>query len=328
MGEDSQVLQQKGQDIGEGCHINAVALPENEISSRGNRLSVPQHGADQYLALHDAVQIVQGHVAELALLVNPQLHNLHTTLGKGIPLQETRIFQKPLNLRGRLSLRVHRHGQAEHLAHDVNLVRVLRIAHPGYGVDIRVQAVGRHAAQQIHLVRPRHGDQQIRLLHPGLNQHIHGSAVPVHYHDVIALFAGFQYIQIGIYQCQVIPLRSQLAGQSCPHLAVAGNDYLHGLKTSFLLVLYLKTSRTPGQGTGSRHSAKQPPLHGPDDTQIATGGLSSPSCSMYLSFFPSSACQRPPSLERGYLSSPQFTILRTARIDRYPAWLTLMPPAG
>ena len=92
-------------------------------------------------------------------------------------------------------------------------------------MDIFIHGMSRHTAEQVHLIRPRHRNQQVRLLHPCLPQYFHGSTVPLHYHDVVKFLTGFQNLQIGIDQCQIITLGRQLAGQRSPHLAVAGNYY-------------------------------------------------------------------------------------------------------
>ena len=232
VGDNPQIFQKNCQCIRKGSDENPISFSQHKVAVRRHRLTFSQHGADQRLTFHNAVHLVQGHIAQFAPRVNPQFHDLHPPLGKRIALQKSRILQKSLDLGGGLFLRIHRHGQGEHLPHGKYLVHILRIAHPGNGMNACIHGVGRHTAQQVYLICARHGDQQVGLFYPRLLQHRHRSTVSLHHHNVITLLAGFQYLLITVNQRQVISFCGQLTGQRSPHLAVSGNYYLHGSQTS------------------------------------------------------------------------------------------------
>ena len=89
--------------------------------------------------------------------------------------------------------------------------------------------MGSSAAQQIHFVCAGCCDQQIRILNTCLTQHMHGSAVAVHRHNIIALHAVFQHLRIQIDQGDVTALGGKLTGQGSAYLAVACNDNIHSI---------------------------------------------------------------------------------------------------
>ena len=131
------------------------------------------------------------------------------------------------NFLGCLLLRVDGHGQAEHILHGIDLFRVLRVPDSGDGVQLRIQAMGRSAGEQIDLVGIRCRNQQIRFLHPCLQQGIHGCAVTGDRHDIILLLRLLQHIGIGIDERDIMALRGQQACQRRSHFSVAGNHNIH-----------------------------------------------------------------------------------------------------
>ena len=112
--------------------------------------------------------------------------------------------------------------------HFVDLVGILRVANSGDGMQSGVQGVGSGAAQKIHFVGAGGGNKQIRILHTGVQQHLHGGAVAMNGDDIVALQTAAENLIVGIHQSDVIALGRQLAGQSGAYLTSSGNDNIHG----------------------------------------------------------------------------------------------------
>ena len=133
-GQDPQIFQQLRQVGGGGGDEDAVSFPQDEVAAGDGCAAGAQHGADQDLALDDAVHFNKAHVAQFAAGIHPQFDNFRPALGKGIPAQEAGVFQQPLDFRGGLIFRVHGHGKAEGLPHGKNLVGIFRVADTGDGM--------------------------------------------------------------------------------------------------------------------------------------------------------------------------------------------------
>ena len=145
-GENAQVFQQSGQVLGKGGDKQPVTLPQNKVAAGGNGGAPPQDGADQNLAADNGPHVCQPHIAQLAAAVYPEFYDLRPALGEGIPPQEARVFEQPVNFRGGLIFGIDEHGQAKKLPHLENLFRVLRVPDPGDGVQFGVHGVGGGAA--------------------------------------------------------------------------------------------------------------------------------------------------------------------------------------
>ena len=89
--------------------------------------------------------------------------------------------------------------------------------------------MSRGAAEQIHFVGIGGRDQKLRIPHTGLQQSVHGSAVSVNAHDIIALLTCFQNTGIGVDEGNVVTFGAEQAGQSAANLAVTGNNNIHKL---------------------------------------------------------------------------------------------------
>jgi hypothetical protein len=205
---------------------------QHKAAARHAHLPGAQHRAHEHLAFHDAVQPVQRRPREAAVLLHAQLHDLHAALGKGVPPQKARQAEQPLDLHGGLPLGVDRQRQRERIPHRKGLLRIFRIADACNRVQRGVQVVCRQAAQQVHLVRARRGDQQIRLVRAGLLERVHGRAVSVHGQQVVFFHRVFQHLPARIDHGQLIPFRGELPRQGRTHLAVTCNDNFH---TCFLM---------------------------------------------------------------------------------------------
>ena len=99
--------------------------------------------------------------------------------------------------------------------------------------------MGGGTAQKIYFVRVRNSDQQLRILHTGLLQHTHGSAVALHRDDVQPLQTGLQHPTAGIDQGDIMFFRGQLTGKGNAHFAAADdNVHKNASKAGDFLSLY------------------------------------------------------------------------------------------
>ena len=226
-GNDPQAAQHIGQIMGRGGDEDPIPLPEDEITLRGDGSSAAQYRTDQHPAVDNAVHVAQRHVAQLAGLINAQLHDLHPPLGEGIPLQKARILQKIRNFLGGLLLRVDGHGQTEHILHGVDLLGILRIPDSGNGVQVGIQIVGGGAAQQVNFVCIGGGNQKIRLLHACLEQDVHGHTVAGNRHHIVLLQGFLQNMGVLVDQGHIVALGRQQPCQRGAYLAVTGNNNVH-----------------------------------------------------------------------------------------------------
>ena len=104
---------------------------------------------------------------------------------------------------------------------------IFGIADSGNGVELWVQAVGGHAAKQVHFVRIGHSNEKIRILHAGLAQSGHGGAVALNSHHIIGVHGAVQHMRVFVNQGQVVALGRELAGQRGADLTAACNNNFH-----------------------------------------------------------------------------------------------------
>ena len=111
-----------------------------------------------------------------------------------------------MDLSGGLLFRVDSHGKTENVPQTEDLLRVFRVADPGDGMQIGVNTMSGGAAKQVDLVRVGHSDQQLRVLHTGLLQHLQRSAVSVDSTHIKPLHAAFQHRKILVNDGQIMTL--------------------------------------------------------------------------------------------------------------------------
>jgi hypothetical protein len=93
-------------------------------------------------------------------------------------------------------------------------------------VQIGIDAVGCHTAQQIDLILIGHCDQQIRLLNIRGLQRVHGGTVAADDHDIKIVLNGIQNLGLMSITVRSCPsAASCLVGKS--DFSVAGNNDLH-----------------------------------------------------------------------------------------------------
>ena len=229
VGADLQVLHEAGQIVRLGGHMDVVALPQHVAAVGDQRLAAPGHSAHQHLDPGDLVHLAEGNAHQPGAGLHLQLHQLGAPLCKGIPFDEGGNLQNAVHLARHRQLRVHRHGKAQFFPHGKLLFNVLRVAHPGNGMDLRVHLPGGQATQQIGLVRTGGRNDQIRLLHVGGAQRAHGGRVSLHHHHIVPAHAVIQHLLFGVDDRQVVSLAGKFSGDRKAHLAVPCHNDLHSL---------------------------------------------------------------------------------------------------
>ena len=103
-----------------------------------------------------------------------------------------------------------------------------RIPNPGDGVTA-ARLFGKHAAQQVQLVRTGDGDKDIVVLNARLGQGSDGRTVAHHAQHVVGLNDLLDAGLVGVNHRYAVPFLTELAGQSCAHLAAAHKYDFHPL---------------------------------------------------------------------------------------------------
>ena len=98
-----------------------------------------------------------------------KLDEPHTSTREGIDLACAREPQQVGNFLCRCHFRVDDGRDANLLFDKVQLMAVRRVAHAGDGVAV-ARLFGKHAAQQVQLVRAGDCDEHVRFLHARLGQ--------------------------------------------------------------------------------------------------------------------------------------------------------------
>ena len=227
--DDAQVFQQGGQIGGRGGDKDPVTGFQDEVASGGDTLAVPQDRTDQNLAFDDVVHIDQRYVAQLAVWLDPQLHDLGTTLGEAVQLQETGVLQQTLDFSGSVAVRVDDQRKTKGIPQLMGLLRIFGVADPADGVDLLIQTVGNGAAKQVGLIGIGNGNDQVGIHDACLIQRFHGSAVAADAHDVVAFHALVQNGLITVHQRNVMTFGTQQQGKGSANHAATGDDNVHSI---------------------------------------------------------------------------------------------------
>ena len=198
----------------------------------GDRLAALDR-ADQDIAAHPGGDVADGHPVQAVGLGQRKLDQLHPPAGKGVDLGRAGEAQQPRNLGRGGHLGVDDGRDAGLLADEIQLVAVGRVAHPGDGVAA-ARLFGKHAAQQVQLVRAGNGDEHVGVLDAGFGQGGDGSAVAHHAQHIVALDDLLDPGLVGVDDGDAVAFLAELAGQGCAHLAAAHKYDLHSLNDSFL----------------------------------------------------------------------------------------------
>lgn len=116
---------------------------------------------------------------------------------------------------------------------ELQLMAVGRIAHTGNGVAVAC-LFGKHAAQQVQLIRAGNGNEHIRLFDPRLIQGGNGSAVAHNAHYVIGLTDVLYPGLVSVDDRNIMALFTELPRQRCADFTAAHQNDLHTNNSSLL----------------------------------------------------------------------------------------------
>jgi hypothetical protein len=146
--------------------------------------------------------------------------------GKGVDFNGGGEPQHPGHFRGAGFLGIDGHAETQVVLNEVQLLHVHGVAHPGDGVP-RPQLLADKAAQQVQLIRAGTGDDEIRLIRPGFQLNIPGSAVALHDHHVQFIVGLIQSDPGTVYQRHLVLFPGQLLRQNAADFSVADNHDFH-----------------------------------------------------------------------------------------------------
>ena len=90
-------------------------------------------------------------------------------------------------------------------------------------------ALGNGTAQKVQFISLRHGDQQVRLLNPGLHQYAVARSVADDAHDIIVVGDGLDLPGDNVDDRDIMSLVRQLFYKSRTYISGADDDNLHSL---------------------------------------------------------------------------------------------------
>ena len=225
---DPEVAEQRGQVVRGSGNEDPVALFQSKLPAvRRVGHALAQNRADQRAAVDQSRQIGQRLIAQFALPVDLEFHDLEPSVREGIALQKAREFQKTVDLDGGLPFGIEGHGKSEPVPHLVDLPHVFGVVDAGDGMQFSVHGVGGQAGQQVEFVGTRRGDEQIGGSDARVAQRLHRGAVALQRHHVVLARRRFQNRGVTVDQDQIVPLVRQFLGQRLAYFAVTGNQDFH-----------------------------------------------------------------------------------------------------
>ena len=215
-----------------GKEGDLVTGPEHEVTVGDDDLAVALHGADKDVALEPGGDLVDGHAVQLLRRRQGKFDQPHAAARKGIDLACSREPQQMGDLLGRCHFRVDDGRDADLLFDKVQLMAVGRVAHTGNGVAM-ARLFGKHAAQQVQLVRAGHRNKDVCLLNACFRQRGNGGTVAHDAQHIVALGQMFHASLVGVHNRDVVAFLAELPRQRSADLAAAHQNDLHN--KSFLL---------------------------------------------------------------------------------------------
>ena len=203
-----------------------IAGLEHKITVGDDDPAVALHGADQDIALEPGGDLPDGHAVQCLCLGQGELDQPHPAFRKGIDLAGTGEAQQVGDLPRCRHLRVDDGRNADLLFDEVQLMAVGWVAHTGNGVAV-ARLFGKHAAEQVQLVRAGDCNEHIRLLDPRLGQRYDGGAVAGNAHHVIGFADMLHTGLVGIDDRDIVAFLAELSCQRCADLAAAHQNDLH-----------------------------------------------------------------------------------------------------
>ena len=203
-----------------------IAGLEHKITVGDDDPAVALHGTDQDIALEPGGDLPDSHAVQCLCLGQGELDQPHPAFRKGIDLAGTGEAQQVGDLPRRRHLRVDDGRNADLLFDEVQLMAVGGVAHTGNGVAV-ARLFGKHAAEQVQLVRAGNCNEHVRLLDSRLGQRCDGGAVAGNAHHVIGFADMLHTGLVGIDDRDIVAFLAELTCQRCADFAAAHQNDLH-----------------------------------------------------------------------------------------------------
>ena len=211
---------------GRADDVHAVARLRDERAVRHDDLLAALGGAEQDAVGRFAVEFDQRLAHKAVGRLGLEADHFHQPARKRFYAEGVRHAQDARDLLRGGMLGVDDHIKPDLAAQNGRVAEILRVAHARHGV-LCAQLLCHQAADQVHLVVFRNGDEQIRLAHARLKQDARACAVALHAHNVEH---GVGMVKRGaalIDDNEIVILARHLFGNGVAHLAETDNDDFH-----------------------------------------------------------------------------------------------------
>ena len=201
------------------------AQGENAVGDQG--VPAALHHAHEHLDAERRAEILELQAVEHAALGDAVLHDLHAALGKGVHPDGAGEAQDARDLFRALVIRVHDQVQPQRFAQEGFLAEIFRVADAGDHV-FGAEMPRRDAANHVHLVGLRGGQQQIRLRRARFPQGVGVGGAALHTDHVKRVGKLRDQLGVVVDDGDVVPLVGKDGGDRMPDLSAARDDDLHG----------------------------------------------------------------------------------------------------
>lgn len=164
--------------------------------------------------------------AERVALLEREADHLGPALRKGLHLRRGRKTQYPRDLRRRRLLGVQHQRKPQLVLEEHHLTEILHRAHPRDRV-LHSELLACQAAEHVHRIVARDGDEQIRFAHARLGQNRIVRAAAVEHHGVHAVRDLSEPARVVVHDGDVVAFLSQTPGDLLTHPARADENDLH-----------------------------------------------------------------------------------------------------
>ena len=203
-----------------------IAVLQYKVTVRDDDAAAALHSTHQNIALQAGGDLADGHAIQPLLCSECKLDQPHTAVCKGVDLACTREAQQMGDFLCCSHFRIDDGRNADLLFDKVQLMTVGRVAHTGNCMAV-ARLFGKHAAQQVQLIRTGHGNEHIRVFNAGLCQRGDRGTVA---HDAQHIVAFSQVLHtrfVGIHNGHIMVFLTELPRQRGTNLAAAHQNDLH-----------------------------------------------------------------------------------------------------
>ena len=215
-----------------GKEGDLVAVLQHKVAVGDDNVPAALHRADKDVALEPGGDLADRHAVQFLRCRQGKFDQPHAAARKGIDLAGARKAQQMGDFLGRRHFRVDDGRDTDLLFDKIQLMAVGRVAHAGNGVAM-ARLFGKHAAQQVQLVRAGHCNKNVCLFNARFRQRGNGGAVAHDAQHIVAFDQMFHTCLIGVHNRDVVAFLAELPRQRGADLAAAHQNDLHN--KSFLL---------------------------------------------------------------------------------------------